>query len=248
LPRQQLPNPVRALSAIVLGLALLSRAALAVPLSEEDPRGLAQLAAAHPAALGPLRDGDAALNAGQFATALALFDDASANAPVTAIVERKRCQALLGLGRRADALTACEAAINAGGQAALDLRAKVGALMTGPDAPTPTEASEAYWLARLASSSLPGEPWGYAAFAQIGRRIGDPVLWARSVEQLRRVAPNHFETKAAVLLVDRADKWRPKAFAWLFLLCAGLASALHAARRKQAELLTAPAASRVPER
>jgi hypothetical protein len=221
---------MRALSA--LALIFWCGIAQAVPLAQEDPRGLAQFGAAHPNALAPLQAGDAALNAGQLTTALALFDDAAANAPGTAIVERKRCQALLGVGRRAEALIACETAINAGGEAALDLRTKVSALMSGPTAPTPEEASEAYWLARLAST-LPGEPWGYAAFSEIAQRIGDPVLWARSLAELQRIAPNHFETKAAVLRASSADRWRLKAAVWLLLLGASLATAVHAARRER---------------
>ncbi len=40
----------------------------------------------------------------------------------------------------------------------------------------------------------PRQPWGYAAKADIARRIGDTLMLSSALDDLRRFAPGHYET------------------------------------------------------
>ncbi|HEY4158277.1 MAG TPA: hypothetical protein VGM29_09275 [Polyangiaceae bacterium] len=219
---------MRPLRSLFVALAFVPSVAFAAPQSEQDPRGLAELGARQPDALELVNQADLALAHADNGAALALLEQAATLAPKTALIERARCGALNALGRRSAALAACDAAIAASGRAPLDLRARVGALMAGEGSPSMADASEAYALAREVSDFAPRQPWGYAAFCDVARRIGDPALWASSVHDLERVAPDHFETRAALARSQQLRAWWPlKCVGWVLLLAFGLGSTLH---------------------
>jgi len=239
-----------AISALTLAVSMgVAASAWAVAISEQDPRGVAQLREEHPLAWQLLKRGDAELLARHFVPALSLLDKAEEEAPATPLIERTRCEALSALGRREEALSACDMAIAISGQEASYRRAKVAALVAGSAPPTPADASEAYWIARRITDAAPNEPWGYAAFCDLAERIGDPTLWTENLRQLQHVAPNHFETKRAVQRAEAVhDTWRLKLFGWAMLTSAYLVTAVHALlrQRRLALSLTARAAGRAP--
>jgi tetratricopeptide (TPR) repeat protein len=240
-----------AFSALALAVSLgVAASAGAAPFSEQDPRGAAQLREEHPLALQLLKQGDAELLAGHFDSALSLLDKAEEEAPATPLIEEKRCAVLGALGRREEALSACDMAIAISGQEASYRRAKVAALVAGAAPPVPADASEAYWIARRITDAAPNEPWGYAAFCDIAERIGDPTLWTENLRQLQHVAPDHYETKRAVQRAEAVPgTWRWKCFGWFVLASASLATAAHALMRQRrfAPPLTARAVDRAHE-
>jgi tetratricopeptide (TPR) repeat protein len=203
---RQMPHFVTARALAVLGAAL---AAVLVILTSALPCAAARtvrfgvdiadvgrLSSTHPAARELLEKGEAAALAGNLDEAFAAFHQAAAQAPESPILARRECQALALLGRRSEAVQSCLRAVRNGG-AAVDLRAMVGALMSGENPPTTGEVAQAMRFARRARDMMAQEPWGYAAECDIAARIGDVEMREGCLKELRRVAPGHYETVRA---------------------------------------------------
>lgn len=149
-----------------------------------------------PAALALLERGNTELGLGHFDEATSLFGDGARLAPKSALLERKRCEALAGAGKRQEALKSCEHAFELGARSAHDTWKMVSVRVAGKVPPTPLDAYQAHDFAETAIRFDSALPWGYAGMGQLAYRIGDDELLARSTWQLQKLAPNHPETKA----------------------------------------------------
>jgi tetratricopeptide (TPR) repeat protein len=191
-----------------------------------DENDLARVAHEHPRARAFLTEGEVALASGAVERAAALFRNAAAEAPESALAARLQCQALVALGRRSQALAACREAVKRQGSP-MDFRASVAALMAGPGQPTSEELAQAILLARSARETRPDEPWGYAAECDIARRLRDRELYGSCFSGLERVAPDDPETRRVAAELAGGSvigSW----LAWATLLLASFATLAHA--------------------
>jgi tetratricopeptide (TPR) repeat protein len=186
-----------------------------------DARDLQRLTASHPGALAPLERGEALASAGDLPGALAAFREAAVVAPESALIARRECQALTRLGQHFEAVQSCLRALRNGGSP-VEMRAMVGAFMSGPEPPTTGELAQAMRLARRARDTAPGEPWGYAAECDIAERIRDTQMLEHCLNDLERVASPHDETARAIAMVaPLRSSWLTWA-AWSLILLLGL--------------------------
>jgi tetratricopeptide (TPR) repeat protein len=197
--------------AVVLIMILPARARADVLRERIDEDDVAALRAGNPHALELVEKGEALALAGDVAGAAELFRDATTHAPRSALSARRLCEALTALGRRDEAIAACDRAIASPGSA-LDMRAMVRALMSGPEAPTPADVATAMTLMRKAQTDMPLAPWGYAAACDIAQRLGDRNMLEDCLHQLQRWAPDHYETTRALAA---ASALRPSWRTWL---------------------------------
>jgi hypothetical protein len=116
----------------------------------------------------------------------------------------------------------------------MDVRALSRALTLQPGA-SDEEVVRVRRLASKAVSMAPSEPWGYAALCDIARYTSDRALWIECTQQLRRVAPDHAETRQVV--ADEPLVWRLRAlarwFVWATLALAILGSFAFRMRSKR---------------
>lgn len=190
-----------------------------------DQRDVDRMRTREPRALELLLKGEQALRSRRVEEAARLFSEAATLAPERALVFRRKCQALTELGRRAEAVEACNKALSFVGSP-MDLRAAVGALMNGP-APTPTELASAAMMAEKAVYVSPDQPWGYAARCDIAIQLGDRALLEACAAELKRRAPNHYETERALsLLPPRPSTWALALF-WATLVILGALALAH---------------------
>jgi tetratricopeptide (TPR) repeat protein len=210
---------------------------LAGPLSLADlpppaalPADLLRLADQSQAAAALARQGEVAVAAGQLERAVELYRQAGAAAVRNGFTRRRQCELLLALGRRDDALVACRQAVQDGG-AVPDLRAEVRALMAGAGPPPVDQVIDALIMAEGAQHLAPGQPWGYAALADIARRIGDQEMMRMNLLQLNRYAPGHHETRRALALGPSPLRWWLRGLGWAALLLASVLAAWRTVRR-----------------
>jgi tetratricopeptide (TPR) repeat protein len=162
-----------------------------------DVSDFVRLGAEQPQARALLEQGEAALSRGDAQSAIPLFEQGTDEAPHSALLARRLCQALMETGERDRALIACRRAMQR--QASpLDMRALVRALVSGPNAPNFEELHEATLLTARAEQSMPRQPWPYAASCDIARRLGDAAMLDACRKSLQRVAPDHAETRRAL--------------------------------------------------
>ena len=109
-------------------------------------------------------------------------------------------------------------------------RTRVAALVSGPTDPTTDQLLEATMLADAAVRMAPRAPWGYAARNDIARRWGDTEMMDNNIADLKRVAPDHAETKRAIAGSAQGAPMT-MVLAWTVLLAACLATLVHAGRR-----------------
>ena len=169
------------------------------------------------------------LEAGQLEKAADLYAQSRLAAPRSGFVPRRHCELLIALGRKEQAVEACGQALRHGGNV-VDLRVNVAALTSGPGLPTVDEIINAIIMADGAQTQLPGKPWGYAAWADIGRRIGDQEMMQINLAALDRLAPEHHETLRAKALAPRSFRWL-KTVGWATLGLIGLVAALRSLSR-----------------
>lgn len=188
-------------------------------LSVNDPRGSELFAR-----------GEEELRRLDFAKAAEIFGEVAKSSPQIGIVHRRHCQALTELGKRAEAVAACQRAFQTSGTP-MDRRALVGALMLG-DAPLDTEQlNTAIHLATSARDRLPDQPWGLAAECDIARHLKDERAYQGCVERLERLVPQHFETQRAAAIIPPPKRWLRIA-GWIGVVGLLLFTAGHALRRK----------------
>lgn len=202
------------------------------PKSDQDD--LVWMKSASPEAAAALLKGEELAQEGasraDLERAAALFRDASTGARASALAARRYCEALTALGRHDEAISACDEAMARGGKVP-DLRAAVGALMSGPNAPTVSEAGRALYFARRATEILPEEPWGYAAQCDVAEKLGDTEMLTECTIALSRLAPLSPDTRRAQSALASA---RPGVFVvvgWIAALFVVVGTLAHAARR-----------------
>jgi tetratricopeptide (TPR) repeat protein len=184
---------------VVSSVALPASAVVAE--DHPDASAIATLGIDAPQALPLMEAGDAAMASGKFSEAAELFDRSAHLSPKSGMLRRKQCEALAGAGKRQDALKACQRAYELGSRSTFDARKMVAVRVAGRQLPTPLEAYQAYDMASFAIRSDSGEPWGYAAMCDVAHRLGDSELFARSLWQLKTIAPRHPELSALEQLV-----------------------------------------------
>lgn len=218
-------------------VAAFGLAASAAPLRYGvDETEVIWLDSKHPDLAAMLKEGEALLakspSRADVQRAATLFGEASDAQPQSAFLARRHCQALSALGAKDKALAACKRATNNNTNSALVMRAMVGAMMSGPDAPTPAEVGNALMLAQRVAKLMKDEPWGAAAECEVAAKLGDTEMLTRCVTTLKTLAPEHYETRRfAALLEQSRPGW--KTFLGLVALAAAMVvTALHALAKK----------------
>ncbi len=212
--------------------------------SDEDE--VVWMRSARPGAAAELDQGEALLrqatSAADVERAADLFGRSAKEAPESALAARRECQALTALGKHDAAVTACNRALLRGGKV-LDLRAAVGALMSGPGAPTVNETGRALFYARRAIEILPNEPWGYAAQCDVAEKLGDTEMLESCTAALSRVAPGHYETERAEAVMAGVRPGRSLAAAFGLAALGAVATLGHRLRRGARRAAAARAAA-----
>jgi tetratricopeptide (TPR) repeat protein len=177
-----------------------------------------------------LEQGEAALARGDAPSAIPLFEQGTDEAPHSALLARRLCQALMEIGERDRALQACRRAMQR--QASpLDVRALVRVLVSGPNAPNFDELHEATLLTTRAEKSMPRQPWAYAASCDIARRLGDAAMLDACRKSLQRVAPDHAETRRALASLRSTPSVVAVTAGWAALALAVVATLIDRMRR-----------------
>jgi hypothetical protein len=222
-----------AAAAILLGAAPGCRSSVVpvepLPLPALSAAELQRLEGQNAAVVGFAQKAEAAIAAGQLDRAADLYAQARQGNPRHGLPHRRHCEVLTRLGRREPALAACKLALQWGAGVA-DLRAAVGAIVSADRPLTLDEVADATILATGARRLLPGQPHGYAAFADIARRIGDQEMLRANLAELERWAPGHPETLRARALMPRSFDWLRSAVA-LALLALLVAAAIRGLQR-----------------
>jgi hypothetical protein len=91
------------------------------------------------------------------------------------------------------------------GRTAEDLRHNVAALVAGKHQPTMGEFAEASYKADVAVKIAPNEPWGYSARCLVALKIGERDVLDSCLTDLKRVAPDHPETKRMLAMARSGD-------------------------------------------
>jgi tetratricopeptide (TPR) repeat protein len=184
---------------------------------------------------------EAALKQNHLAEADQLLVQARQVVPDSGFLARRHCEVLAALGRRDEALEACKVANHRIGSV-VELRASVGAVMAGAGPFTMDMFSDANMMASGAQRLRTDLPWGYAAFADIAKRLGDREMMRINVAELERVAPEHGETKRAVASLPPRWLWA-RGVGWAALLLATISAVAQSASRRGARNKARPGRS-----
>ncbi len=116
------------------------------------------------------------------------------------------------------------------------LRTEVAGLMGKPGGPTTDDLLRATVLASAAVRLASDEPWGYAARCDIAVKWGDASMIENCLQDLRRVAPGHEETKRAAAALAALSPHvlgsRGRVMAWGVLGLVCLVTFAHAFSRR----------------
>jgi tetratricopeptide (TPR) repeat protein len=173
---------------------------------------------------------DAAARARRPGEAWELYGQAWALDPTSPTSARGICRLAIAFGQQKTAGEVCQRALMLG-QSAEDMRNRVASWVVGPLPPSMVDLVSASFMADGAVRKAPQQPAGYWARADIALRLGDRELLNAALSDLRRVAPDHAETKRMIALAaaPRAPIW-----VWagrLAVVLAFLVTAGHALRR-----------------
>lgn len=201
-----------------------------------DARDLEQLAEQSPTGRQLFDEGEDALARGDLTAAEAAFSQVRRLAPRLGLPARRHTQVLTELGRKSEALSACQEAITYG-RSPLDARACVGAMMSGSAPVAINEMADAVRFMQWAQK-LETQPFGYAAACEIAYRVGDEGMLRHCQRNLRANAPEHYETKrwaSITLSAQGSSPW----LGWLVIGSLGVGSLAHAWRRRSLAKQTA---------
>jgi tetratricopeptide (TPR) repeat protein len=170
--------------------------------------------------------GEALAKAGDLAGALALFERGRAGDPDQTLFARRACEVLAAMGRTADAVAACFHALE-GSDSAMNARATVRALMSGPSAPTLDQVMLALTIANREARRAPGTLPTAAAMCDIAERIGDGVMLEHCADEVNDLDPHSSEASLArSILASRCPPVRFW-FGWSALCAAILGTLAH---------------------
>jgi hypothetical protein len=195
-------------TAFLLSTLAGARATAGVSLEQQE------LLAVSPEAAALVDKAQAEARAGHAKEAWELFGRAWPLAPRSPLPSRGICRLSLALGIETDlqwkaARSACQSALMLGGTHD-DLHNEIAAdlSVTGKLRPTMEDFVSASAGADGAVRMSPTDPWGYAARGDLALWLGDRGLLDSSLSQLRRVAPEHDETKRlSALSAVAAPSW-----------------------------------------
>lgn len=194
-----------------------------------------ELVAASPEAAALVAEAEVAARAGHPKEAWGLFGRAWSLAPRSPLAPRGICRLALTLGmqtgaQRAAAQAACTNALMLGGTPE-DMRNRAAAWVGGTALPSMDDLVSASFAADGAARTGPGKPWGARARGDLALRLGDREMLDAAVSEIRRVAPDHEQTRLLIALsAARASFW-----IWagrLALALALLGTAAHALLRR----------------
>lgn len=177
-----------------------------------------------------LERGEARGAAGALEEADAIFRQGEAENRDVSIFWRRDCEVLTALGRRKEAVEACDWALQSS-RIPANYRAYVRAQVDGPIPPTTAEMTQALRFVALQRQGPPSLPTPPAMVCDIAEAIGDGVMLQSCAEELLRLAPGDPETRrAASILNSRCPPGRFWA-GWLAILAAALITGVHSLRR-----------------
>jgi hypothetical protein len=226
----------RVAGAVGLIATLLGSAAYAASMSvggtDMEAR---ELASASSKAAALVAGADSAARQGASKQAWDLYSQAWTLAPRSAIPARGICRLTLALGihtgeERRAAGEACTRALLLGGTPE-DIRNKVASLVEGDPLPTMDDLVSASLAADGAYRTAPGQIWGPAARSDLALRLRDLALLDATLSELRRIAPDHPETRRLIELASPP----PGRWTWIGRLVIALLFVLtiaHAARAR----------------
>jgi tetratricopeptide (TPR) repeat protein len=220
------------MSALLLSMALLATTGPASTLLRDDwdVYELNNLQQSAPHAVELLEKGEQLGAAGALEDADAVFHEGEAAATYSSLLWRRDCEALTALGKREDAIKACERALEENRTPA-NWRALVRANVDGP-APAPLpDVQRALRIAAMQRSRTVGDYSPAAIACDVAEAIGDGVMLQHCAEELLQVAPADRETKIAVQALS--TRCPPVRFwvGWLALFAAMVGTLVHAALR-----------------
>jgi tetratricopeptide (TPR) repeat protein len=228
--RRRAWHPACLAAGVACASLLAAPARAAVRRDALDESEVAAMRTTHPHAADLLERGEALAAEGRLVEAERSFSEAAGEHGSGSLLQRRRCEVLTALGRRAEATTACYRALE-GARSNANVRASVRALVWGPVPPTMTEAGLALDLAIKARDRAPGQLTPIAALCDIAESLGDGIMLEHCADDLHRIAPEAPDTRRAEgLLASRRSPAR--GWAALGVLSAGLVATLtHALRR-----------------
>ncbi|HEY5147892.1 MAG TPA: hypothetical protein VII82_14055, partial [Polyangiaceae bacterium] len=194
-----------------------------------DADEVATLRQRSPKAVDLLERGEARALAGAIDEADALFKQGEVEYPNGSILWRRDCQMLTLLGRRDDALRACNVATETA-RSRLNFRAVLRALVTGPEPPRNMDLFVALSLVESQRRKSQGQdPSLVGIDCDIAESVGDGNMLQECSAELNTVAPNDPDARRArALLAQRCPPWRFWT-GWGLIAAAGLATAGDAA-------------------
>jgi tetratricopeptide (TPR) repeat protein len=184
-----------------------------------------------PQVVALLEQGEALATSGSLEDALGIFRQGKARNPdLAGLFGRRECEALTSLNRRAEAQNACWHALQ-DFRTPATIGATVRSLVSGPDAPSFSEVSQALSLVTYERTRAPGSPQLAAAMCDIALSMGDGIMLQHCLKELESAPQNYAPTRRARAALD--SQCPPWLFwsGWLTILGAALATGTDALRR-----------------
>jgi tetratricopeptide (TPR) repeat protein len=196
----------------------------------DDDYEMRSLRAQSPHAAELIERGETLAVAGRVEEAVALFRQAEAALPDSALPKRRICEGMTALGLGPQALHSCYQSMQIA-RTNLAVRAVVRALVVGRELPALTRVAEALMFASSERAKAPNHWVLSSAMCDIAERIGDLPMLEHCTSELVRLAPDAPETREALALLNA--KCPPLRFwvGWLVLSAAMVGTAAHALRR-----------------
>lgn len=186
---------------------------------------------AYPQAIEAFTMAESAALAERLPEAAQRFSELLKTASQSGLVYRRYCEVLTDLGRKQEALEACEKGIYFGQDASF-LRSKVRAHMSGPNPPSQADFVAAYQMASGIRKRLAHRTEGHAGMFDIAWRLGDRTMMNGFLADLEQVAPSHHETLRARILAATSpfDLWKVR-LGWFLVVGLSITSLLRALKR-----------------
>jgi tetratricopeptide (TPR) repeat protein len=157
--------------------------------------------------------------AGDLEEALRLFNEGVSKDPDNELVARRKCEALVALGRRAEAIDACRNAWQIR-PSAMTFRAFVRSYFAASTPSSASQLGDALALIAAERQRKPDSLWVYMALSEVAEEIGDRIMLETSARELLRIAPNDPATQK-VLGKVRSPWWVIASWYSLLLVAAG---------------------------
>ncbi len=169
-----------------------------------DQRVVDRMRESQPDLVTLLEQGESLAVSGNLGDALKLFrqGELASTGSTAGLFERRECQVLTDLGRRAEASAACFQALQ-DFRSPTNVAAIARSLATGPSPPTSAELTQALDVLTLARERAPGSPQLTAAMCDIAESIGDGIMLQHCADELEHIAPNYGPTHRILRTLNR---------------------------------------------